>query len=91
MPAMPFFADVHPGGEMPLAVLEANLRAARAGQVGPAGVRPVDYRLGAGGSITCVVEAPDAAAVRQFHAALRLPCRRLRSVAPPNEPPATES
>ena len=83
---MPFFADVHPGGEVPIAALLANLDAARTSQLGPAGVRRVDYCLGAGGTITCVTEAPDAAAVRQFHAALGLPCHRVRRAAPPSEP-----
>ena len=64
---MPFFADVHPDGEMPAAVLLAILRAARTGQQGRAGVRPVEYYVGAGGRITCVVEAPSASDVRQFH------------------------
>jgi hypothetical protein len=83
---MPFFADSHPVGEVPIEVLLATLGAARAGQLGSAGVRPVDYGLGAGGRITCIVEAPDAAAVRQFHAALGLPCHRVRPIAPPSEP-----
>ena len=86
MLTMPFFADVHPGGEVPIAVLVAWLDAARARQLGPGGVRPVDYCLGAHGSIMCVAEAPDVAAVRQFHAALGLPCHRVRRVAPPSEP-----
>ncbi len=83
---MPYFADAHPCGEVPIAVLLANLNAACASQVGPAGVRPVDYCLGAGGRITCIVEAPDAEAVRQFHAARGLPCRYVRQVALPNKP-----
>ncbi len=84
---MPFFADAHPCGEVPILVLLANLNAACAGQVGPAGVRPVDHCVGAGGRLTCIVEAPDAQAVRQFHAALGVPCRHVRQVKPPSEPP----
>jgi Protein of unknown function (DUF4242) len=83
---MPFFADVHPGGEVPIEVLLAALRAACASRRDPAGVRPVDYYVGTGGRITCVVEAPDAAAVRQLHATLGLPCRHIRQVPPPSDP-----
>jgi hypothetical protein len=87
---MPFYADVHAHRELPIAVLLANLRAARTGHLGPAGVRPVDYYLAADGSITCITEAPDAAAVRRFHAALGLPCARVRLVPPPSEPQASD-
>jgi hypothetical protein len=84
---MPFFADVHPHGEMPIPMLLANVWAARTSQqVAPASVRRADYYLAADGSITCVMEAPDAAAVRQFHAALCLRCRHVRAVPAPNEP-----
>ena len=83
---MPFFVDAHPAREVPIKVLLANLKAARAGQADPTGVRPVDYCLGSGGRVTCILEATDAAAVRQFHAAVGLPCRYVRQVAPPSEP-----
>ena len=83
---MPFFADIHPGGEVSIEVLVAALRAACARRLGPAGARPVDYHVGTDGRLTCVVEAPDAAAVRHLHAALGLPCRHIRQVPPPSEP-----
>ena len=74
---MPVFHDYHPPGELPLSVFTANLRDLEARRAGPAGVRLVDYVIGEGGSITCVLRARSMEAVRRYHAEQGVPCGRV--------------
>ena len=82
---MPVFHDHHPPGELPLSVFSANLRDLEARRPGPAGVRLVDYVIGEGGSITCVLRAPSKGAVRRYHAEQGLPCGRVERGRPPHQ------
>ena len=74
---MPLFHDRHPPGELPLSVFSANLRDLEARRLGPAGVRLVDYVIGEGGSITCVLRARSKEAVRRYHAEQGVPCGQI--------------
>jgi hypothetical protein len=77
---MPIFLDSHHGSELPVEVIRAFLRGARAGTVDAYGVTPLDLYCGDDSRVFCVVSAPDEAAIRQGHAAQGVICRRVRRV-----------
>jgi hypothetical protein len=77
---MPVFLDTHHGSELPLDGIREFLRAARSQTRDAFGVRPLDLYCGDDGRVFYVLVAPDAASVRQQHAAQGIVCRRLRSV-----------
>jgi hypothetical protein len=74
---VPVFHDYHPPGELPPSVFRATLRDLDARRPGTAGVHLLDYVLGVGGSITCVLAARNEEAVRQYHAERGVPCGRV--------------
>ena len=74
---MPVFHDYHPPGELPPSVFRATLRDLDARRPGTTGVHLLDYVLGVGGSITCVLAARNEEAVRQYHAERGVPCGRV--------------
>ena len=75
---MPIFHDLHPPGQLSTVVLSEMLARSESRQPGPAGVRVIDYVIGEGGTITCVLDAPNEVAVYRYHTALGLPCGRVR-------------
>ena len=85
---VPVFRDYHPPGELPRSVFRANLCDLDARRPGPAGVHLLDYIIGVGGSITCVLEAHNEEAVRQYHAEQGVPCGRVERGRPTLQGPA---
>ena len=70
-----YFIDHHRASEIPVGVLMQHLhslRAARPLLVGQA--RLVGYQAGDGNLLSCVLEAPDPAAVVRWHSLQGLPC-----------------
>lgn len=82
---MPIFLDAHTGADLPPDVirgflqLQLQLPAARSEPTGGA-VRPLDLYCGHAGRLFCILAAPDAASVRQHHAAEGIVCQRVRRV-----------
>jgi|SRR5947209_6253580 len=74
-----YFIDDHRAGEMPLEVLRHHLHVLRDAEpqhVGQAHL--VACLAGDGTLLSCVVEAPDPAAVQRWHALQGLPCGEIR-------------
>ena len=81
---MPLFIDRHPADEASAALLPRQLQPAAAGSP----LHLVDYLVGERGDLFCLLEAPHAAAVRQWHAEQGLPCWTPHHVPrPPRLPP----
>ena len=70
------FIDRHARGDFPEQGLLRALDAAERGVPPVAGARPVDYLVGFGGQIFCIVEAADEESVWEFHEELGLPAPR---------------
>jgi Protein of unknown function (DUF4242) len=77
---MAIFFDFHPSGEVSVEAVRQCFADAQRGRADQSGCRPLDYYLATPGSVYCVLEAPSAAAVRQFHADRAMPCSVVRSV-----------
>src|SRR5436853_3672717 len=77
---MAIFFDFHPAGELPVEALRQCFAEARRGHADRSGCRPLDYYLATPGSVYCLLEAPNEAAVRQFHTDRGLPCSVVRPV-----------
>ena len=76
---MRHFIDDHRAGELPVELLRHHLRALRLGmpqRVGQAHL--VACLAGDGDLLSCVVAAPDPAAVLRWHALQGLPCGQIR-------------
>jgi hypothetical protein len=74
-----YFIDDHRAGELPVELLRHHLRALRLGmpqRVGQAHL--VACLAGDGDLLSCVVAAPDPAAVLRWHALQGLPCGQIR-------------
>lgn len=77
---MPTFMDFHDDLKLPpdaLAQIAADAKAARADEFG---VRQVELYHNADGQVYCLLEAPDAAAVRAHHDALGVNCGAVHEV-----------
>lgn len=77
---MPRFMDYHADLPLPPGTIEQLRRDAQAHTYDEFGVRQVDLFHDHGGHAYCLLEAPDAEAVRQHHAALGLPCGDVHQV-----------
>ena len=78
---MPLFMDFHDDLKLPaeaIAQIADDTRAERADQFG---VRQVELYHNAEGQVYCLLEGPDAEAIRQHHAALGVPCGDVHPVA----------
>ena len=74
------FIDDHRAGELPVELLRHHLRALRHAEpqrVGQAHL--VAWLAGDGDLLSCVVEAPDPAAVLRWHTLQGLPCGQIRT------------
>lgn len=77
---MAIFFDFHPSGEVSVEAVRQCFADVQRGRADQSGCRPLDYYLATPGSVYCVLEAPSAAAVRQFHADRAMPCSVVRPV-----------
>lgn len=78
---MPQFMDFHPDLKLPQPAIDqiaADTAAKRADQFG---VRQIELFHNADGQVYCLLEAPDAEAVRRHHAALGVDCGEVHEVA----------
>ena len=74
---MPTFTDSHPAASVPRYVLLAMVSEDRGRLTDEHGVRSLGHWAG-DGSVHCVLQAPDAEAVRRYHADRQLRCEDLR-------------
>jgi hypothetical protein len=77
---MAIFFDFHSAGEVSVEAVRQCFADARRGGPDRSGCRPLDFYLALPGSVYCVLEAPNEAAVRQFHADRAMPCSVVRPV-----------
>jgi len=71
---MPRFMDFHPDLRLPSEAIEQLRNDAQAHRSDEFGVRQVELYHDHDGHVYCLLEAPDAEAVRRHHAALGVPC-----------------
>lgn len=77
---MPRFMDFHEDLKLPAEAIEQIGRDTKAGTADQFGVRQVELFHNADGKVYCLLEAPDAEAVRQHHEALGVPCGDVHEV-----------
>ena len=77
---MPRFMDFHPDLKLPTEALNQLRGDALAHTYDEFGVRQVELYHNHEGQVYCLLEAPDAEAVRRHHAALGVPCDDVHQV-----------
>jgi hypothetical protein len=77
---LPIFMDFHDDLKLPPEAVEAIARGAKEGETDPHGVRQLDLFYNDDGKVYCLLEAPDAEAVRRHHADLDLVCGDVHPV-----------
>jgi hypothetical protein len=77
---MPQFMDVHDHLTLPDEALQQITADAKAMKVDQFGVRQVELYYNTEGKVYCVLDGPDAEAVRQHHAALGVECGDVHAV-----------
>jgi len=77
---MPLFMDYHDELHLPADAVEKITEEAKAGQSDQFGVRQAELFHNDDGKVYCLLEAPDAEAVRQHHAALGVGCGEVHEV-----------
>lgn len=77
---MPQFMDFHADLKLPQAAIEQIAADAAAGRSDRFGVRQLELFHNAAGQVYCLLEAPDAEAVRKHHAALGVDCGEVHPV-----------
>ncbi len=77
---MPQFMDFHSDLKLPQAAIDDIAQGAAAGQTDQFGVRQVELYHNADGRVYCLLDAPDAQAVRDHHAALGVDCGDVHEV-----------
>jgi hypothetical protein len=78
---MPRFMDFHPDLKLPRSAIDQIAADAEAGLADKFGVRQVELFHNAEGQVYCLLDAPDANAVRNHHAALGVDCGAVYPVA----------
>jgi len=78
---VPQFMDFHDDLKLPSDAIEQITRDTKEHVADQFGVRQVELFHNADGKVFCLLEAPDAEAVRQHHAALGVPCGDVHEVA----------
>jgi len=78
--AVPQFMDYHDELKLPEEAIESIAAGARAGEADEFGVRQVELYHNPDGKVFCLLEAPDADAVRKHHAALGVDCGEVHQV-----------
>ncbi len=77
---MPRFMDFHPDLKLPAEALDQLRVDAQAHVHDEFGVRQVELYHNPEGHVYCLLDAPDAEAVRRHHAALGVPCGDVHQV-----------
>ncbi len=77
---MPTFMDFHPDLQLPPEAITQITEDTKAGTADQFGVRQVELFHNPGGQVYCLLEAPDANAVRHHHEALGVPCGDVHQV-----------
>jgi hypothetical protein len=77
---MPQFMDFHDDLKLPEEAVNQITHEAREKKFDQFGVRQVELFHNASGHVYCLLEAPDADAVRSHHAALGVPCGDVHEV-----------
>ena len=77
---MPRFMDFHEDLKLPPEAIEQIADDTRNERADQFGVRQVELYHNADGQVYCLLEAPDAEAVRKHHAALDVPCGDVHEV-----------
>jgi hypothetical protein len=77
---MPRFMDFHDDLKLPPEAIEQITRDTKEGQSDQFGVRQVELFHNPDGKVYCLLEAPDADAVRHHHEALGVPCGDVHEV-----------
>ncbi len=71
---MPNFMDFHDDLKLPSEAIEQIRQDTKAAKADEFGVRQIELFHNTEGKVYCLLEAPDADAVRSHHAALGVPC-----------------
>jgi hypothetical protein len=71
---MPLYMDFHEDLKLPPEAVDQITQDAKAKKADQFGVRQVELFHNPEGKVYCLLEAPDAAAVRHHHEALGVPC-----------------
>ena len=77
---MPRFMDYHADLKLPQSAIDQIAADAAAGRSDQFGVRQVELFHNSAGKVYCLLDAPDAEAVRQHHAALGVDCGDVHPV-----------
>jgi hypothetical protein len=77
---MPTFMDFHEDLKLPQEAIEQIASDTRDRKSDEFGVRQVELFHNPDGKVYCLLEAPDADAVRRHHAALGVPCGEVHEV-----------
>ncbi len=77
---MPNFMDFHDDLKLPSEAIEQIRQDTKAAKADEFGVRQIDLFHNTEGKVYCLLEAPDADAVRSHHAALGVPCGDVHEV-----------
>jgi Protein of unknown function (DUF4242) len=77
---MPTFMDFHDDLKLPEEAIKQITTETEEGKVDQFGVRQVELFHNSDGKVYCLLEAPDADAVRRHHAALGVPCGDVHEV-----------
>jgi hypothetical protein len=77
---MPRFMDYHDDLKLPDEAIQQITQDTKDGKADQFGVRQVELFHNSEGNVYCLLEAPDADAVRNHHAALGVPCGDVHEV-----------
>jgi hypothetical protein len=77
---MPKFMDFHPDLKLPKEAVDQITADTKAEKADQFGVRQIELFHNAHGQVYCLLEAPDAEAVRKHHEALGVPCGEVHAV-----------
>ncbi len=77
---MPRFMDFHDDLKLPGAAIEQITQDTKEGKADEFGVRQIELFHNADGKVYCLLEAPDAEAVRHHHEAIGVSCGEVHEV-----------
>ncbi len=77
---MPKFMDFHDELKLPPEAIEQIAQDTKDGKADEFGVRQLELFHNPEGKVYCLLDAPDAAAVRSHHAAIGVPCGEVHEV-----------
>jgi hypothetical protein len=77
---MPRFMDFHDDLKLPSTAIEQIAQDTKDGKADEFGVRQIELFHNADGKVYCLLEAPDAEAVRHHHDALGVSCGEVHEV-----------